>query len=297
MKPLLRSARRAAPFVLACGLVAASARNAHAAPPTAREPSACMQSAERAQVLRRQGKLAAARAALVVCGADSCPPVVRDDCRTWTAEVQAAQPTVVFSVRGSSGVDLAAATVSVDGEPFLERIDGVARPLDPGPHDIEVRAASETPVRLRIVVHEGEKQRVVPIAFAGSPAIQVAPRTAPAPDAAGAATTERPLTPWVYATGALAVAGVAGFTFLGITALSDHAAMRDGCATTHSCTDDQIASNKARFWMADASLLLGVVAAGVTGYLLYDHARGRAGEVRVTANLVGGPFVALHALF
>jgi len=288
------SVGRAAPLLLGCAWLVAGARDAHAAPPSSREPSACAQSAERAQVLRRQGKLAAARAALVVCGAESCPQVVRDDCRAWTAAVQDAQPTVVFSVRGSDGADLAAATVSVDGEPFLERIDGIAHPIDPGPHDIEVRAASETPVRLRIVVHEGEKQRVVPVVFAGSRASQ-APATSV--NAASAQTAERPITPWVYVTGALAVAGVAGFTFLGITALSDHAALRDGCATTHSCTDDQITSNKTRFWMADASLLAGVIAAGVTGYLLYDHSRARAGDVRVSAGLAGGPFVTVHALF
>lgn len=269
------------------GSLAIAEGEASAAPSTAKETSAaCTLSAEKAQLLRRQGKLAAARTELVVCGADACPAVIRDDCRTWTAEVQAAQPTVVFSVRGSNGADLVAAIVSIDGQTFVERIDGLARPLDPGPHDIEVRAASEAPVHLRIVVHEGEKQRVIPVAF-----------TAASPSSA-AAVPAPPITPWVYVTGALAVAGIAGFTFLGVTALSDHASMRDGCATTHSCTDDQIASNKARFWMADGSLLVGVVAAGITGYLLYDHAHAhRAGAVRVSGHYAGGPFVAVQTLF
>jgi hypothetical protein len=301
MRTLIRFRSRTAGFTLLVAAAATSTtttttRRASATPASdARDvAAACMQSADRAQVLRRSGKLSAARAALSACAAETCPAVVRDDCRTWTAEVQAAQPTVVFSVRGSNGSDLVDAKVSIDGARFLERIDGLARPLDPGPHTIDVEAATETPVRLRVVVHEGEKQRVLPIVFRSR-----GPVTAPPAPAA--------ITPWVYVTGSLALAGLAGFAVLGLTAISDHAALRDGCATTRSCTDDQVASNKARFWMADASLLVGLVSAGITGYLLYDHARRspdraapagpRAGDVRVSGGLRGGPFLQVDALF
>ncbi len=250
----LRSGRRAA-LPLALGLALALASTTAVAAPRPDLAASCMQSADRAQVLRRQGKLTAAGAALAECAAATCPAVVRDDCRTWTAEVQAAQPTLVFSVRDTGGRDLADARVVVDGTVFVEHADGLARPLDPGPHLVEVQAGEAAPVRLRIVVQEGEKQRVVPIVIRRDIPDEAAPSTS--------------ITPWVYVAGTVAVLGLTGFTYFGLTAISDHAALRDGCATTGSCTDDQIQSSKARFWMADVSLLIGLVGGGITGYLFY----------------------------
>jgi len=285
------------------------AGEASAAPPSA-VATACMQSADRAQVLRRQGKLGAARMALRTCADASCPAVVRDDCRIWTAELQAAQPTVVFAVRGSNGVDLPDAMVLVDGDVFVEHLDGRARPLDPGPHDVEVRAPSEAPVRLRIVVHEGEKQRVVPVVFPGSSSGSASGSGSGSGSGSASgsgsssasrqptAETSSPITPWVYVTGGVAAAGLVGFAVLGLSALAGHDALEDGCARTRSCTDDQIDANRARFWMADASLLVGLVGAGLTGWLIYDHSR-RAG-VHVSARLQGdggGPFLRLDARF
>ena len=262
---------------------------ASAAPPS-EVATACMQSADRAQVLRRQGKLGAARTALRTCADASCPAVVRDDCRLWTAELRAAQPTVVFAVRGKSGVDLPDAKVLVDGDVFVEHLDGRARPLDPGPHDVEVHAPSEAPVRLRIVVHEGEKQRVVPVVFPGS--------SSGSSTRQPTAGTSSPITPWVYVTGGVAAAGLVGFAALGLSALAGYDALEDGCARTRSCTDDQIDANRARFWMADASLLVGLASAGLTRWLIYDHSR-RAG-VHVSARFHGaggGPFLRLDARF
>jgi hypothetical protein len=277
--------------------IAVASGRVEAAPPKESALS-CTKNAERAQVLRREGKLGSAREALRECAVDACPAVVRDDCRTWTAELQAAQPTVVFSVRDRHGADLVTAQVSVDGALFTDRIDGLARPLDPGPHDIEVASASETPVRLHIVVHEGEKQRVIPITF--QPAGVSTDSSAPPPSEAAKPT----ITPWVYVAGGVALAGFAGFAYFGLTALSDHAALKDGCATTASCTDDQVQSNKTRFWIADGSLLVGILGASVSGYLIYDHARSsgapraaRAGDVRVTARAMGGPFLQVTTPF
>lgn len=90
------------------------------------------------------------------------------------------------------------------------------------------------------------RARVIPVTFparASSTSKPVEP--APVGDA--------PSTPWVYVSGSVAVVGIAGFAFFGLTALSDHAAMRDGCALTHSCSDDAVQSNRAGFWIADAS--------------------------------------------
>lgn len=261
---------------------------AGAAPPDS--TSSCMQSATRAQLLRRQGKLLAARTALAACAADACPAVVRDDCRTWTAEVQAAQPTIVVSVRDAEGADVAEATVLLDDAPFLSRVDGLARPLDPGPHRLEVRVAGEAPVRVGLVVVIGEKQRIVPVIVPRAQVVAPAPRTS------------RAVSPWIYVTGGAAFAGIAGFAFFGLKALAGHADLRDGCATTRSCSDDQITSNRTTFWVADASLLVGLVGAGLTGYLLYERAHDSRAvasprPLTISAGMHAGPYLRLDARF
>lgn len=274
-----------------CALTSAGTASASPEPLT---PRACMQEAESAQTLRRQGKFGLALSALVVCGDDACPTVVRDDCRTWTAELRAAQPTIVLSVKGPDGGDVVAARVLVDGSSFQERIDGLSRPLDPGPHEIVVTAPSEAPVHLRLVAHEGERDRVVRVAFPVAPAASAAVASYPR--------SAEPLTPWAWVTGAIGVAGVAGFAYFGLTALSDHAAMRDGCATTHACTDDEIAANKTKFWLADASLLVGLIGGVATGVLVYRHAQSapstsRAGDVRLSVRAGSGAFASVTAAF
>ncbi len=267
-------------------LVGAAFSLASACPAYARGPSAtsraCAESAAQAQSLRREGKLAEARVELDTCAADACPAFVRDDCRTWIAEIQAAQPTIVFGVRDGS-VDLDVARVRVDGTVFVDRLDGIARPLDPGPHEVEVEVADGRRLRTRLVVREGEKQRVVVFAL---PA-----RGAPAPPSPA----ERPgVTPWVWVSGALAAAGLAGFAVFGIDALSGLADLKHGCGATRSCTDEQIDANRRLFWIADASLAVGLVAGAVTGYLLIDHAHAVSVSARRGAN---GAFFELRTRF
>src|SRR6516225_5480178 len=56
---------------------------AEAAPPADVSKVECVGRHEDAQVVRRQGKLLAARSALLVCSRVSCPPAIRADCVDW----------------------------------------------------------------------------------------------------------------------------------------------------------------------------------------------------------------------
>src|SRR5262245_60901937 len=93
--------------------------------PAARQ--ACFASHEQAQLLRGKGKLRSARAELLVCVRDVCPAPMRNECARWIAEVDAAQPTVVFQAREADGRDLAEVRVLIDGELLVDRLDG--RPM------------------------------------------------------------------------------------------------------------------------------------------------------------------------
>ena len=99
------STRRSAGLasVHALSLLLAS-RAALAAPPArAGSPSAkgvCVSAYERAQDLRRTGKLVDAREALITCSQPVCPAAATVDCTPWLGEVEQSLPAVGVSARG-----------------------------------------------------------------------------------------------------------------------------------------------------------------------------------------------------
>src|SRR5690242_16132948 len=84
------------------------------APASARpnEPSVdeCLHASDEGQSLRAQRRFAAARASLLVCAQDACPPIVRANCGRWLSEVEASLPTVVLAARSPADAELAGET-------------------------------------------------------------------------------------------------------------------------------------------------------------------------------------------
>lgn len=136
---------------------------------------ACITSSEAAQRQRAQGYLRVSRARAVECLDPRCPAEIRRDCDALITTLARLTPTVVFRVRGPDGADVAA-QIEVDGQPT--ELDGRARALDPGPHDVSASAPGFVATRTRIIVEEGVLARVVelrpvpiPIAPAPSPVV------------------------------------------------------------------------------------------------------------------------------
>jgi hypothetical protein len=103
-------------------------------PPAARADmtkAQCVDANVSAQDLRRDGKLSAAREQLVKCAERSCPALVRDDCTRRLDEVDKAEPTIAFEVK-AAGADVFAVTVTVDGKPWTDTLEGKPIPADPG---------------------------------------------------------------------------------------------------------------------------------------------------------------------
>src|SRR5690349_15045841 len=112
---------------------------AFAAPTRAAGPAErCASSAEHGQSLRKHGKLLDARAAMHDCSRAACPRVVRDDCTTWEAQLEAAIPTLAVAVKDARGDDVTDAAILVDGRPLDEAARGLAVELDPGEHVVRV---------------------------------------------------------------------------------------------------------------------------------------------------------------
>lgn len=145
-------------------LVASVARGA---PPANAEPTkdACVDANENAQRLQRAGKVRDAAARFRFCTATSCPAPVRDHCGARLAEIDRAMPTVIFEAVGGDGETLVGVTVTVNGMPLTESLDGSALPIDPGTHRFVFQAPGAVPVQRHLTLREGEKGRRERIVF------------------------------------------------------------------------------------------------------------------------------------
>ncbi len=219
-----------------------------------------MRAYQDAQVDMKRSALKSAQSNLVTCLSETCPRSLHTDCAQWLKEVESRQPTVVLSYLGKDGQPLVAAEVTVDGKPFVDRLDGRSLQIDPGEHTFRFSVPPEAPVEVKIIVREGEKaQRVDATSKLYSPSL--APREAERPPVRQAplavTPTARPV-PWtVFALtglGAVAAAGFAGFALSGTSGKAD----LDVCRPF--CDPGEVSSVRTRFVIADVSLIVSVLA-------------------------------------
>jgi hypothetical protein len=244
-------ARRVARAGAMLGAITVMTSLASAAPARADEKTACVTAYERSQVLRKEGKLRRAREELRTCSRGTCPALVRTDCVAWLDQVESSYPSIVIRAE-KDGADVAAVRVVEDNEVIATRLDGKAIELEPGEHVFRFETDGAPPVSLTMVVHEAEKNRVVPVHFAG-------PHKEPLASAAsadGADTTSRPVPVGVYALGGVGLAGLAGFTVLGAIGKSNESSLKSSCSP--NCAKSDIDSVRAKYLAADVSLAIGV---------------------------------------
>jgi len=210
------------------------------------------------QQLRQQGKLTLARDELVICAQDACPKVVRTDCATWLAEVEASIPSVVISAKGIDGADSIDVRVLADGELVRERLDGRQIPLDPGPRVLRFELDGAPAIERRVVLREGDKGRLLDVSFERPAPPPVRPKQEkPRP------VREERIVPWplVGVAGGLALAGVAVFVGLGVSAKNDYQELDERCgphatvaAARGSCAPEDVDDVHMKFVLADVSL-------------------------------------------
>ncbi|WP_437821176.1 hypothetical protein [Sorangium sp. So ce1078] len=253
---------------------------------------ACAAAYERAQGLRRDGKLLAARQALIACSQPTCPAAAVADCGPWLAEVEQSLPTVVIAARDARGRERLDVRVLVDGRLLAAALDGKALPVDPGPRTFRYEPASGPAVEERVLIREGEKNRALTVILGApaagapasppppaaqplaSPAAQplaapaAQPLAAPAaqPLAAPASPAAEPVVPrLVWASGAVGAAGLAVFTVAGALSLSAEADLRATCAPR--CAASDVRAIRVQHAVADIGLGVGVVALGAAAWL------------------------------
>jgi hypothetical protein len=217
-----------------------------ARPASAANVESCAAAYEDAQQLRQDAKLRAARDALIRCTQPSCPAVVRSDCLVWLREVEESTPTVIVGATDADGRDVTDVLVTIDGA--TAHADGKAVALDPGPHRFAFSDRGRT-IALEALVREGEKNRRIDARFPAEPV---------------AAPPARPLTgAWIAA--GVAAAAVASFAVFGTWAVLDRSSLRDSCFP--QCAHDDVQAVHTHAAIADVSLVIGVLGAGLSAWL------------------------------
>ena len=145
-------------MLLLTGSLAGTAWADGSAPERTPNKIECIAADTDGQSLRLAGKLLRARKRLAGCAAASCPAIVRDDCVERIADLEVAQPTVVFTATNGDGRSLAAVRLTVDGVVVANRLDGRPVPVDPGEHLFAFDALGRVGAQMRLTLYEGEKR-------------------------------------------------------------------------------------------------------------------------------------------
>ncbi|GAC1352281.1 MAG: hypothetical protein NVSMB1_13600 [Polyangiales bacterium] len=193
--------------------------------------------------------------------------MVVNDCSAWFADVNARLPTVVLAARDAKGHDLLIVHVSLDGAPIAERLGGTAIAVDPGPHVFRFEASGSTATDERIIIHEGEKARLVSSVLRP---LDAESSLTPSPKPSAQPSAESP-TPRLLPTLVLgSVGGVAlgSFVAFGTLGQSQKNHLAETCGATRSCSRDDVAVARTNLIVADVSLGVGVVALAIGTYTL-----------------------------
>jgi hypothetical protein len=259
--------RRAVVLLAVGATVALSASRADAD-----DKTQCLAASDQGQQLRDDGKYRRAREAFAACARDVCPTLVRRDCVKWLADLEQSSPSIVVGAKDDKGADLANVSVLVDGTPLVTKLDGKPTMVDPGAHVLRFETPGYPSVEQRIMVHAGEKSRLLAVQFGTPPHPALAPPT-PAAASTGAPQSDEAQTPqgirssaWVF--GGLALVAFGTEAYFGLSGLSDRSNLEaQACAGTHSCPQASVDSIRTKFTVADIALGVGLASAAISAYL------------------------------
>jgi hypothetical protein len=236
--------------------------------------------------MRDEGKYRRAREAFTTCSRSVCPTIVQRDCVKWLADLEATWPSVVVNAKDDKGNDLTAVKVTVDGATLASTLDGRPVLVDPGEHTFRYETDGFPPVEDHVVIHSGEKSRVLTAQF-GTPAAAGGGGTGgatggaagggEAPKAGGGGSSAS--SAWVFA--GIAVVAFGTEAYFGLSGLSDRSSLENGCGKTQTCNPSDVDSVRTKFTVADIALAVGIVSAGLSAYFFLTHRSDTSQSARV----------------
>jgi hypothetical protein len=227
---------------------------AHAAEP---DKMACISANDSAQDLRRAGKLREAREKLVLCGSTGCPELVRQDCSQRLAEVDGVMPSIVFEAKDAAGNDVAALTITMDGQPVDK--PGMPVQADPGEHRFVFEAEGLLRTEKTIVVREGERER--------HERVVLAPSAVPGPIASEPSSNGDTQRTVAFVLGGAGVVGLVVGSVLGLVSKSsyDHALQTECGNNPNGCSTQGVQDGQGAHGQAAASTVAFVAGAALLG--------------------------------
>ncbi len=182
------------------------------------------------------------------------------DCAQWLEQVDQRTPSVVLAARDAAGHDVTDVRVTMDGKPLVDRLDSRALDVDPGEHRFAFKRGDREPVEASVLVHEGEKSRLVVVRLEPEGA---APSATPSGPSESGRASGAPVAPYVL--GGIGLAALGSFAYFGLTGRADYFALKDSCAP--HCSASQGSPVATKLLVADISLGVSVVALGAAAYL------------------------------
>lgn len=240
----------------------------------------CAGASERAQVKKDEHKLIEARELFRTCARAACPGVIRKDCVDAVADLDHRIPSLVVRAKGDEGVDLVDVKVELDGREV--KLEGRAIELEPGVHKLRVTSAQRVDIEQRVVVAEGDRQRLIEVTLVRRDRPkppQPAPEAQPKSEGGGI-----PTAAWIL--GGVGVASLGGFGYFALTGSSDVRSMRNECAP--NCPDDRVSDAKTKLLLGDIFLGAGIVSLGIATVLVLTNKEESPARVNVTVLPSGG---------
>jgi hypothetical protein len=243
------------------------------------DKAACLDAASQSQNLRDTHKLVEAREKLHICAQQACPAVVQEDCLTWLNAVEESLPTVVLTAKDGAGRDLVDVKVVADGQPLVSRLEGVALPMNPGPHVLHFETAGGVTLDQQVLVREGVKNQTVAVVL-GTEAPATAGAAAPERTTAGSDPTAQLDTANASGHGSIRwrtvglVTGGAGIVGLGIGTLFGFRAISEKnsahCDASGACDAGPLKNANSAASLSTVGLLAGgVLLAGGAALVLF----------------------------
>lgn len=249
-------------------------------PARADKTNECTAAAESAQTLRNAGKLVQSQAQLLTC-MKTCPRLVQTDCGQWLHDVEMRIASVVVRANDAHGTDVSNVRVTMDGTVLMNRLDGLAAPVDPGVHRFVFEREGSVTVTQDVTIREGEKARAISVSLPDPPKPKVEPPVR----------ESRPLVPTSsLVLGAVGAVGIGTFVVYHLSAKSDLDAMRSECAPR--CPADGVDTLDRKILVSN--IALGVGATALASALLVFLLEGGAHSTKTTAQASGAarrPFV------
>lgn len=255
------------------------------------DKKACLAAYEETQKLKKSGKLLDAKKQALVCAQSECPTVVRDDCTSWSVDLEKTIPSIVLVVTDADGKDITDAKAFIDGEEVTSHKEGKAIALDPGSHKLRVERVGYDTIEQDVVAHEGDKNRSIAVKFpkkgGEEPAAKTPPTEAPPGETPAAPTTmvARPVPAAAWVLAGVGIIGIAGFATFGTMGKSKKDDL-DARGCKPDCPSADVDAAKRDFLIADVALGVGVISLGVAAVLTLTR-----GEERVPVSSAKVPSV------